>query len=259
MPSSSISGLPERFQSKVRKGQRAQVDLDALPGRKFTAVIQAVDPLLDTNGRSVGVRACIDNRQLQLRPGMFARVTPVFGERENAIVVPEEAVVPQGQKAYVIKVVDGAEKDSKVSQRVEVRVGIRRPGKVEIVEGLREGDTVVIAGQQRIQKDGSALRVLDINRPRGEGAPAVAASAAGAGQPPAMGAPAATAPASAPAATGSAPPLPARLAAAAKAPQGPNPCLVEVGGGAPRGEGGSGRSGDGLGRKGEMRAAPARS
>jgi RND family efflux transporter MFP subunit len=76
--------LPERFQSKVRKGQRAQVDLDALPGRKFTAVIQAVDPLLDTNGRSVGVRACIDNRQLQLRPGMFARVTPVFGERENA-------------------------------------------------------------------------------------------------------------------------------------------------------------------------------
>jgi membrane fusion protein (multidrug efflux system) len=128
--------LPERFQSKVRKGQRAQVDLDALPGRKFTAVIQAVDPLVDTNGRSVGVRACIDNRQLQLRPGMFARVTPVFGERENAIVVPEEAVVPQGQKAYVIKVVDGAEKDSKVSQRVEVRVGIRRPGKVEIVEGL---------------------------------------------------------------------------------------------------------------------------
>ena len=251
--------LPERFQSKVRKGQRAQVDLDALPGRKFTAVIQAVDPLVDTNGRSVGVRACIDNRQLQLRPGMFARVTPVFGERENAIVVPEEAVVPQGQKAYVIKVVDGAEKDSKVSQRVEVRVGIRRPGKVEIVEGLGGGDTVVIAGQQRIQKDGSALRVLDINRPRGEGGPAVAASAAGAGQPPAVGASAATVPPSPPAATGSAPPLPARLAAAAKAAQGPNPCLVEVGGSAARGEGGSGRSGDGSGRKGEMRAAPTRS
>ena len=178
--------LPERFQTKVRKGQRAQVDLDALPGRKFTAVIQAMDPLLDANGRSVGVRACIDNRQLQLRPGMFARVTPVFGERENANVVPEEAMVPQGQKAYVIKVVDGADKDSKVSQRVEVKVGIRRPGKVEIVEGLGEGDTVVIAGQQRIQKDGSALRILDLNRPRGEGAP-------GAGQPPGAGASAAAA------------------------------------------------------------------
>jgi membrane fusion protein (multidrug efflux system) len=126
-------------------------------------VIQAVDPLLDTNGRSVGVRACIDNRQLQLRPGMFARVTPVFGERENANRRPRRGRGAPGAEAYVIKVVDGAEKDSKVSQRVEVKVGIRRPGKVEIVEGLGEGDTVVIAGQQRIQKDGSALRVLDIN------------------------------------------------------------------------------------------------
>jgi len=133
-------------------------------------VIQAVDPLLDANGRSVGVRACIDNRQLQLRPGMFARVTPVFGERDNAKVVPEEAIVPQGQKVYVIKVVDGPEAGSKVSQRVEVKVGIRRPGKVEITEGIGEGDTVVIAGQQRIQKDGSPVRILDLpgsrRRPR---------------------------------------------------------------------------------------------
>lgn len=225
--------LPERFQSKVRKGQRAQVDFDALPGRRFTAVIQAVDPLLDANGRSVGVRACIDNRQLQLRPGMFARVTPVFGERENAKVVPEEAIVPQGQKAYVIKVVDGAEAGSKVSQRVEVRVGIRRPGKVEIVEGLGEGDTVVIAGQQRIQKDGSALRILDLSRPRAEGGPAAAASAPASGRvPEASGsASAATAPASAPALAGgtSSPPLPPRLAATPKPADGPNPCLVDLG------------------------------
>jgi membrane fusion protein (multidrug efflux system) len=149
-------------------------------------------------------------------------------------------------------VVDGTDKDSKVSQRVEVKVGIRRPGKVEIVEGLGEGDTVVIAGQQRIQKDGSALRILDINRPRGEGAP-------GAGQPPGAGASAAAATPSAPATAGSAPALPAQLAAAAKAPQGPNPCQVDMGGSAARGEGGSGRAGEGSGRKGEVRGAPARS
>lgn len=57
--------LPERFQSKVKKGQRAMVDLDALPGRKFSALIQAIDPLLEANGRSVAVRGCIDNRQMQ--------------------------------------------------------------------------------------------------------------------------------------------------------------------------------------------------
>ncbi len=235
--------LPERFQAKVRRGQRAQVDFDALPGRRFNALIQAVDPLLDANGRSVGVRACIDNRQLQLRPGMFARVTPVFGERDNAKVVPEEAIVPQGQKAYVIKVVDGPEADSKISQRVEVKVGIRRPGKVEIAEGLGEGDTVVIAGQQRIQKDGSPLRVLDLNRARSEGGPAGAASAPASGRVPESMAPArassapvapastASVPAQASAMAGgaSSPALPSRLAALPKPPEGPNPCLLDSG------------------------------
>ena len=243
--------LPERFQSKVRKGQSAQVELDALPGRRFSALIQAVDPLLDTNGRSVGVRACIDNRQLQLRPGMFARVTPVFGERENAKVVPEEAVVPPGRKAYVVKEGGGAEKDSKVSQRVEVKVGIRRPGKVEIVEGLGEGDTVVIAGQQRIQKDGSALRIIDVNRARGEGAPASAASAPASARAPDATAPLASVPASSPAAGASAPAMPPRLAAAPKTPAGPNPCLVDLTGA---------RTSEGAaGRKGEARGAPGRS
>ena len=89
--------LPERFQTKIGRGQTALVDLDALPGRRYAAVVQAIDPLVDANGRSVGIRACIDNRQLQLRPGMFARITAVFGERDNARVIPEEAIVPQGR------------------------------------------------------------------------------------------------------------------------------------------------------------------
>jgi membrane fusion protein (multidrug efflux system) len=140
------------------------VELDALPGRTFEAVVQAVDPLIDANGRSIGVRGTIDNRQLALRPGMFARVTTVFGVRDKAKVVPEEAIVPQGGRQFVIKLVPGADKDSLVSQRVAVEVGIRRPGRVEIVKGLEEGDTVVTAGQQRLQKDGTAVKVLDAGR-----------------------------------------------------------------------------------------------
>ena len=174
--------LPERLQNKVKKGQKAQIDLDALPGRKFTAVIQAIDPLVDANGRSVGVRACIDNRQFQLRPGMFARVNTVFGERDNAKVIPEEAIVPQGNKQFVIKLVEGAEKGSKITQRVEVKVGIRKPGKVEILEGLSEGDEVVTAGQQRVQKDGTAVKVVELGRGAGAGG-------SGGGRPGAGGAP----------------------------------------------------------------------
>lgn len=172
--------LPERFQTKIRPGQTALIDLDALPGRRFRAVVQAVDPLVDANGRSVGIRGCIDNRQMHLRPGMFARVTPVFGVREEARVIPEEAIVPQGGRQYVYKLVDGPDQDTRIAQRVEVKVGIRQPGKVEIVEGLVPGDTVVTAGQQRIQRDGMPVRVLDLKGAGGNAAAPAGAPAAGA-------------------------------------------------------------------------------
>jgi membrane fusion protein (multidrug efflux system) len=170
--------LPERFQTRVERGQRAVVEVDALPGRKFTALVQAIDPLVDANGRSVGIRACIDNRQLHLRPGMFARVNAVFGERENARVIPEEAIVPQSGRQFVIRLVDGPDQDTKTAQRVEVKVGIRRPGRVEITEGLQPGDMVVTAGQQRIQKDGMPVRVMDLSRPAGAASAAATAAAA---------------------------------------------------------------------------------
>lgn len=179
--------LPERFQSKVKSGQQAQLTVDALPGRPFTALVQAVDPLIDANGRSVGVRGCIDNRQQQLRPGMFARVNAVFGSRPNALVIPEEAVVPQGGRTFVVKVVPGEKPDTLVSQRVAVKLGLRLPGKVEVLEGLALDDTVVVAGHQRLQKDATTVRVVDMSRPGGA-------------QPPGGAAPAGAAPASAPAA-----------------------------------------------------------
>lgn len=157
--------LPERFQTRVRPGQRAMVELDALPGQRFEAVVQAVDPLIDANGRSIGVRGTIDNRKLHLRPGMFARVTTVFGQKERALVLPEEAIVPQGGRQFVIKLVPGDDKAALVSKRTEVKVGIRRPGKVEILEGLEEGETVVMAGHQRLQKDGTAVKVIEAGRP----------------------------------------------------------------------------------------------
>jgi membrane fusion protein (multidrug efflux system) len=175
--------LAERFQTKVKPGQKAEVTFDALPGRKFTAIIQAIDPLIDSNGRSVGIRGCIDNRQMQLRPGMFARVNAVFGERADAMVIPEEAIVPQGGRTFVVKVVPGPNKDELISERVNVKIGLRQPGKVEILEGLSLGDSVVIAGQQRLQKDGTLVRIIDPSKGQSAanapaGGPANAAGAA---------------------------------------------------------------------------------
>jgi multidrug efflux pump subunit AcrA (membrane-fusion protein) len=150
-----------------------------------------------------------------LRPGMFARVTAVFAVKPNALVVPEEAIVPQGGKQFVIKAVEPSSlplasasaaasapalpPDTKlVSQRVEVKLGIRRAGQVEITEGLAEGDTIVLAGQQRLQKDGSPLRVVELGR-----GPAAAASGAASGAASAASAGNSASPSSAPNASAS--------------------------------------------------------
>ena len=225
--------LPERFQAKIRAGQKAQLTVDALPGRPFSAIVQAVDPLIEANGRSVGVRGCIDNRQQQLRPGMFARVNAVFGSRDNALVIPEEAIIPQGGRTFVVKVVAGDKPDALISQRVPVKVGLRQPGKVEIVDGLSAGDTVVTAGHQRLQKDGTAVRVVDLSQPGG-GRPAGGPPGAGG---PGAGGPGAGAPGAGPAAAvaqgvsaagprpGAAAGKPGAAAAKNAAMAGPNPCL----------------------------------
>jgi membrane fusion protein (multidrug efflux system) len=107
---------------------------------------------------------------------MFARVTTVFAVREQALVVPEEAIVPQGGRQFVIKVVDAsaaprsaeqpaAREARLVSLRQEVKLGVRQLGMVEIVDGLQEGETVVVAGQQRLQRDGTPLRIVELGRP----------------------------------------------------------------------------------------------
>ena len=131
-------------------------------------------------GRPAGATA---GNPMPLRPGMFARVNTVFSINEAALMVPEEAIVPQGGRQFVVKVVppeDVASVDKSklpegvkfVSLRQEVRLGVRRGGKVELLSGLEEGQTIVLAGQQRLQRDGSPLRVLEIGgRPGAPGGP----------------------------------------------------------------------------------------
>jgi len=172
--------LPERFLSRTRPGQGVEITLDALPGRKLKAVVVALDSQLDANGRSVLVRARLANGDGVLRGGMFARARVVFSVRESALVVPEEALVPQGDKQFVIVLVPGDK--GLVSKRLEARLGQRANGKVEMLGGLAEGDTVVLAGQARLMRaDGTPVRVVELNRAGGPpGNPASAPAAASA-------------------------------------------------------------------------------
>ena len=123
----------------------------------------------------------MDNRHLQLRPSMFARVNTVFSARENALVIPEEAMVPQGKLQFVIKLLKSPDPQTRISKHVEVKVGLRSPGKVEIVEGVELGDMVVTAGQQRVLRDGTTVSVIDAQV--GRTAPREAVAAASSVQP----------------------------------------------------------------------------
>ncbi|HXE40414.1 MAG TPA: efflux RND transporter periplasmic adaptor subunit [Azonexus sp.] len=149
--------LPESYLGRLNKGQAIEVISDALPGERFTAVLDAVDPQVDPVGRSISARARLDNAAGKLRPGMFVRVRLLFGERKAVLLVPEQAVVPGAQPA-VYRVSDGK------ATLVKVRLGVRRAAQVEVVEGLAEGDLVITAGQLKL-REGVAVRAV------GEGAP----------------------------------------------------------------------------------------
>jgi membrane fusion protein (multidrug efflux system) len=142
--------VAEIYLAALRRGQRIELTVDAFPGENFTGEVYAIDPLIDESGRSILLRARLPNSDGVLRPGLFARVTLVLNEREDAVQVPEQALVPQGQDQYVFRVVDGK------AVFTEVSVGIRREGMVEILDGLGPDDEVVTAGQLKI-RDGAAV------------------------------------------------------------------------------------------------------
>ncbi len=182
--------LPERFVGQAKVGQAVQVTLDALPGQTFVGKVEALDALVDADGRSLLVRARVEQPGEALKSGMFARARVVFAVRERALMVPEEALVPQGGKQYLIKAVpapgvaasavagNGAAA-ALVSQRLEAKLGVRQAGKVEILEGLSAGDMIVTAGQARVMRgDALPLRVIDLDKAQAPRRPAGAASGA---------------------------------------------------------------------------------
>ncbi|MFP5402392.1 MAG: efflux RND transporter periplasmic adaptor subunit [Gammaproteobacteria bacterium] len=144
--------LPELYLDRVRPGQALELSSDVLPGETYTATVEAIDPLVDAQGRAVRLRASLANPEMRLRPGVFARVRLILAERGEIPVVPEAALVPApGNVQFVYRVEDG-----KV-RRVEVKTGQRRDAMVEVVDGLVPGAVVVTAGQLKL-RDGAAVK-----------------------------------------------------------------------------------------------------
>jgi membrane fusion protein (multidrug efflux system) len=166
--------VPEIYLRQVAVGQTLKVTLDALPGKTYEGKVFAINPLVDAAGRAMVIRAQVKNTDTALRPGMFARVRLITQATDDALVLPEQALVPQGDDQYVFRVVDGK------ANRVKVVTGQRRDGMVEIVEGVAAGDLVVNAGQLKL-RDGSPVSIAGAGKPGGGAAPAKAEGGPGAG------------------------------------------------------------------------------
>jgi membrane fusion protein (multidrug efflux system) len=153
--------VPEAFVARVRPGQPVRVLVDAYRDKAFSGSVYAIEPGIDDQTRTILLRARVANADMQLRPGMFARVQVQLGVREKAVWVPEAAIVPKGQDSFVFRVaVSAAGNGGGKAELVRVQTGARKVGEVEIVKGLAEGDLVVTEGTQKIGP-GSAVLLLD--------------------------------------------------------------------------------------------------
>jgi membrane fusion protein, multidrug efflux system len=137
--------VPEVFLSSLQEGLQISARTSAYPDEDFKGKVSSIDSRLDPVSRAIIVRARIDNKDGRLKPGMFMTVKLIRAERP-ALMLPEEALVPEGNKKFVFVVRDGK------AARVEIETGRRRPGEVEVVSGLDEGDQVITEGTQKVRE-----------------------------------------------------------------------------------------------------------
>ncbi len=143
--------VPEAVIGNLRAGAEVSASGSGVPGRTFTGKVQSIDTRLDPSTRAVEVRAEFSNADGLLKPGMFLTVGLRLDRRDNALIVPEESLVPEGVRQYVYVVADGK------AVKTEVKLGSRLPGEVEIREGLAPASVVITGGVQKI-RDGIPVR-----------------------------------------------------------------------------------------------------
>ena len=168
-PQRAVFQVPERYAEKLARGQEMTFSVAAVPDRQFSGIVDFVDPLVQLPGRTITVKAQVPNPDGYLRRGMFIEARLATDVRPNAVVVPEDALLPLQGQVFVWTVTPEG-----TASRKEVEIGVRMPGFAEIVSGIEAGQTVIVGGVEML----------------GEGSPVMPLPSAGAGMPPgAEGAP----------------------------------------------------------------------
>lgn len=140
----AVYHLSQDVVPQLKDGQLAKITVDAYPSRTFYGTVNYISPTVDQTARTVTVQALVKNPQGLLRPGMFIHVAQQIQLQQNALVIPEQALLVDIKGSYVYKIVDNK------AVRVGVTVGTRQRGVAQIITGLNLGDPIVVAGQQKL-------------------------------------------------------------------------------------------------------------
>jgi membrane fusion protein (multidrug efflux system) len=159
--------VPEQEAAALALGMQVEVELDAYPGKRFAARITRLYPYLDLHTRTRVAEITLVGAP-RLLPGMFARAHLVKETIADAITVPAYSLVPVPGGSFAAFVV----KDGKTERR-KVETGIEVAGRVRIVSGLKAGDKLIVAGQEKL-KDGAAVKAVEVDGKKVEAAKPVA-------------------------------------------------------------------------------------
>jgi multidrug efflux pump subunit AcrA (membrane-fusion protein) len=146
--------IPELYLSMIALGQTAEVNLDAYPQEKFIGAVSNISPVLDLETRTAPIEILIENSRYKLKPGMFASAQLILEEHKNVPVIVKEAIMGRGSAVYVYVVEAG------LARRKNLTLGVRQGALYEVTSGLKEGELVVVMGQQKLY-DGTAVVAED--------------------------------------------------------------------------------------------------
>jgi RND family efflux transporter MFP subunit len=138
--------IPEKYLPKITLGAEAKISVDAYPEEEFLGVATKISPVVDLATRTAPIEISLDNPGQRLQSGMFARVKLIIQARKNVPVVLKEAIMGKEPDLYAYAVED------KKATLKKVVLGIRQGPYYEVQEGLKDGDAVVIMGQQRLHE-----------------------------------------------------------------------------------------------------------
>lgn len=142
--------IPERYLSKLQMGQKVLLLSEAFPEKPFQGVLSYIDPAIDKDTRTVAVEAIVDNKSDQLYSGLFVKITHLFGDKKERLLIPEESVIPglNKQKVFII--------ENDHARLVQISIGEHHADMVEVIKGLDKNERVIIRGQHKL-KDGSKI------------------------------------------------------------------------------------------------------